>query len=134
MRFLIDNALSPRLADGLRDAGHDAIHVRSLGMAAADDEVIFDRAASEKRVIVSEDTDFGTILATRLATSPSVILFRRRTKSVEALLPLLLANLPACKMTLTRVQSSFSKTCESESAGFRYTVNRKPASCPPNPR
>ena len=32
MKFLIDNALSPALADLLQHAGHDAIHVRSMGL------------------------------------------------------------------------------------------------------
>jgi len=47
MRFLIDNALSPALAALLQQAGHDAIHVRELGLQHADDEVIFERAAAE---------------------------------------------------------------------------------------
>jgi hypothetical protein len=47
MRFLIDNALSPALAALLQQAGHDAIHVRSIGLQHSDDVVIFERAAAE---------------------------------------------------------------------------------------
>jgi predicted nuclease of predicted toxin-antitoxin system len=43
VRFLIDNALSPTLAERLKEDGHDAAHVRDYGMQAADDEQIFAR-------------------------------------------------------------------------------------------
>ena len=79
MRFLIDNALSPDLASALRTLGHDVVHVRDRGLAAADDATIFDLATAEGRVLVSADTDFGFILATRQASGPSVILFRGGT-------------------------------------------------------
>ena len=79
MRFLIDNALSPVVAEGLRQADHDAVHVRDLGLAAADDVTIFEHADRDQRVIVSADTDFGTILAIRNSARPSVILFRAAT-------------------------------------------------------
>jgi predicted nuclease of predicted toxin-antitoxin system len=99
VKFLIDNPLSPRVAAGLRAAGHDAVHVLDYGMHAATDEAIFERAALESRVVVSVDTDFGTLLALREATSPSVILLRavslRRADDQVALILVALASTEA---------------------------------------
>lgn len=95
MNFLIDSSLSPAVAETLRQAGHDAVHVRHYGIHKAEDEIIFDRAAQEDRVVVSADTQFATVLSLRHAAKPSVIVFRRVSpRRTEALANLLLANLP----------------------------------------
>ena len=77
MKFLIDNNLSPLLADALKAAGHDAVHLRDLGMQAAADHVVLEHARADERILVSADTDFGGLLARSGASTPSVILIRR---------------------------------------------------------
>lgn len=76
MRILVDANLSHRVAEALRNAGHDAIHVRDCGLLHASDRQILVEAQQDNRVILSADTDFTTMLALRELTSPSLVLLR----------------------------------------------------------
>jgi predicted nuclease of predicted toxin-antitoxin system len=103
LKFLIDNALSPIFSKQLRIDGYDAIHVRDINMQRCSDEEIFERAQKEKRIIVSADTDFGTILALRNEQFPSVIIFRQvqNRKPLEQVI-LLIANMEEIASSLAR--------------------------------
>ncbi len=63
MRLLVDQNLARRVAGSLRAAGHDVVHLAERGLSAADDDEVLALAGSEVRVLISEDTDFGTLLA-----------------------------------------------------------------------
>jgi predicted nuclease of predicted toxin-antitoxin system len=78
VRFLVDMNLSAGVAAALRAAGHEAVHLRELGLEALDDLGIFARAAAERRVVVTFDLDFADILAASSGRSVSVILLRLR--------------------------------------------------------
>ena len=75
MRFLVDNPVSPLVAEMLRNAGHDAVHVRDYALQAAADTVIFERASEENRIIISADADFGLLVARSKKRKPSVVIF-----------------------------------------------------------
>jgi predicted nuclease of predicted toxin-antitoxin system len=120
VRFLVDNAVSPLVADRLRQAGHDAAHVHDFGMHAAADEAIFHRAKSEGRIIVSADTDFAALLALRAESQPSLVLFRQvRDRRPERQAELLLANLPA-------IEEPLRSGCVAVFDDFRLRVRRLP--------
>lgn len=96
MRFLIDNALSPKLAALLANAGHDALHIRAINLQKSEDAIIFERAAADDRIVLTADTDFGTILAARSTQKPSVIQFRGPgSRHPQALAYVMLSNLPS---------------------------------------
>jgi predicted nuclease of predicted toxin-antitoxin system len=71
-------------------------------MRSSTDSAIFELAANKDRILVSADTDFGTLLALREAVKPSVILFRRGPSKPAAQLELLLANFTAIEEFILR--------------------------------
>lgn len=77
MKLLIDESLQHDLARILTEAGHDAVHVVDLGLRGATDDEVLSRAEADARIVVTAETDFGTLLALSGAPGPSVALLRR---------------------------------------------------------
>ncbi len=88
MRFLIDEMFSPAVARHLTDLGHDARHVRDVGLAGRTDDEVFDRATAENRVVVTENAvDFVALLDAAVGAgvlTPPVVLALKRTLPADA--------------------------------------------------
>jgi predicted nuclease of predicted toxin-antitoxin system len=101
VKFLVDENLSPLIATGLRDAGHEAMHVRDVDLRAARDTAVIEFARENGYIVVSADTDFGTLLAATGSSTPSVVLIRRTVdRRASRLLGLLLENLDQVEQVL----------------------------------
>lgn len=103
MKRLVDANLSPKVAEGLRAASFEAVHVADLGLVTASDDEIFDGASAEGFTVVNADSDFRMLLAVRRATSPSIV-HRRHVAELppESHVGLLSANLPQIADDLDR--------------------------------
>jgi len=52
VRFLVDNALSPAVANALKEKGFDALHVQNVGLGSASDHVILEFAFRNEQIII----------------------------------------------------------------------------------
>ena len=85
MRFLADENIPKGLVEALRSRGHDVEWVRESKPGVSDAEVVA-RAHAARRVIITCDLDFGTlIVAGHRAEAAGVILIRFRASSPSGL-------------------------------------------------
>lgn len=76
MRFLADMGVSLAVRSWLRNEGHDVVHLRDEGLHSLPNGAIFRKAASESRIVLTFDLDFGEIVANAGADAVTVIIFR----------------------------------------------------------
>ena len=93
MKLLIDESLSARITARLQAAGHDTVHVGELDLGGADDEQVIAAAAAEGRILISADTDFGSLLALSHRRAPSVVVLRRAPHGLDSQAALLISAL-----------------------------------------
>ena len=88
MRLLFDENLSHKLAALLADSFPDSIHVRDIGLKAADDIDVWNYAKTNELIIVSKDADMHE-RSFLLGYPPKIIWIRLgncSTSDVESLL------------------------------------------------
>ena len=90
MRFLTDRCAGRRLAEWLRNNGHDVVEAHSLGPDPGD-RALLELAESENRVLVTMDKDFGELIYLRRVSHAGLIRLpdvrvARRIEMIEELL------------------------------------------------
>ena len=85
MKLLVDMNLSPRWIRVLTDAGIDAAHWSSLGLANAPDSEIMRYASAHDYVVLTHDLDFSAILAATHGEKPSVVQIRAEDVSPDVI-------------------------------------------------
>ena len=77
VKLLIDENISPKVAEVLRREGIDACAVRDRGLLEASDPEVFDRAFSEDRIVVTANVDDFEELASACELHAGVVLLER---------------------------------------------------------
>src|SRR6266545_7350801 len=76
MRILADENVAGEIVEALRQRGHDVGWIRADAPGSADSEVLR-RAASEERIVVTFDKDFGELaFRFRLPATSGIVLLR----------------------------------------------------------
>jgi predicted nuclease of predicted toxin-antitoxin system len=81
--------VTPEAVAHLRAAGHDAVHVSSVGLAQATDQEIIELARGAGRLVVTADLDYPRLVLLSEAAGPGIILFRGGSYSDHQMLALL---------------------------------------------
>jgi len=76
MKFLFDMNLTPEWVKVFQSHGIDAAHWVDIGKGNDDDTVIMKYARDNEWCVVTNDLDFGTLLALTHESGPSVIQIR----------------------------------------------------------
>jgi predicted nuclease of predicted toxin-antitoxin system len=75
MRWLADECAAAPLVQFLRSEGHDVLYVAESASGLSDSEVIA-LALNEKRLLLTEDKDFGDLVFRRDRSVPGLVLMR----------------------------------------------------------
>jgi predicted nuclease of predicted toxin-antitoxin system len=76
LRFLVDEDVPRSTARVLRDAGFDAVDVRDVGLRGKSDQLIFEYAQREDRLLITCDLGFSNIVNFPPSSSIGLVVVR----------------------------------------------------------
>lgn len=82
MQFVADESCAMPTIRALRAAGHDVLAIVEIAGGTADDEVLR-YALKERRVLITEDRDFGELVYAQGRSSAGVILLRFHSRALQ---------------------------------------------------
>jgi predicted nuclease of predicted toxin-antitoxin system len=80
MKFIVDECTGTAVAQHLRAAGHDVLAVAEI-MGQAEDSTILDTAVEQKRILITNDKDFGELVFRQGFSHCGVLLLRLQDDS-----------------------------------------------------
>ena len=84
MRFLLDENVDIQIGALLTEAGHEVASVGREHPSALGDLEILRIASDERRILLTNDTDFGELIVRRGARHAGVVLFRLSDEALQA--------------------------------------------------
>lgn len=116
MRFLVDECTGPKVAEWLRDDGHEVFSVFDQARGVPDDEVLA-KALTGNWILITNDTDFGELVFRERRRHHGIIFLRlddeRAANKIKVLRQLLASyaeKLPEQFVTVTETKVRFAGT------------------------
>lgn len=83
MKVKLDENLSHRLLDVLRQSGHDGCSVQDQGLKGADDLTVWAHANEEGRLLITQDLDLSDIRKYPPGAHSGILLLRLKAKGIQ---------------------------------------------------
>ncbi len=84
MKFLLDESVEYRLLPFLKDLGHDVTAIGYDYPPSLKDQAVLAIANNEKRILITNDRDFGELIFRQQLSHQGVIFFRLKKASIQA--------------------------------------------------
>jgi predicted nuclease of predicted toxin-antitoxin system len=83
VNLLADECCDALVVDGLRGDGHDVLYIKEIARGT-DDDTVLQLAASQQRVLLTEDKDFGELVVRLQLPAHGIVLLRMNPADTPA--------------------------------------------------